>query len=101
MNTFAALEKSNKDIHRVTDARNLALAFLASNDGKDELYACLRLLDKLGGHAGGYYAGYLDGCHFMVDSEDGQKIALAELDGDEWSFHCETFRYEARAFMNA
>lgn len=101
MNTFEALSHDIRKLHALTDTRNLALAFLASNGGKDELYACLRLLDRLGGHAGGHYACYLDGCPFDINTGSDRKIVLADLEGDVWNFYCDTFREEAREFLGA
>ena len=68
----------------------LAHAFCASNGDFEGLFACLRMLDRIHGRAGGHFGGYLDGCHF--DPEVFERQYHAGL---------EAYRESAYAFLES
>lgn len=84
-NTFREIAET-----KAPDAIVLAHAFCACNGDFESLYACLRMLDRLHGRAGGHFSGYLDGCHF-----DGRVFERQDHAG------LEEYREEAFAFLES
>ena len=80
-NTFAQIYACPSG--REMDAIRLAHAFCASYNELGELCACLRLLDRLHGKAGGYFCGYLEGHWFEGFTGFGVADGVIEAYRDE------------------